>query len=443
MTGPTTLRGRLSLVAVVTTGVWVLGLTAVFNVVLIHQLDAQADDVLRTRSSAAASTILVRRDARLILREQRNDAALDTGIWIYQGTTALERPKAPPVVQRAADHMAGHGRQFREVEDGGVRLYGSPLRAGGRQIGTVVSATSLEPYHRTAELALLASLVLSVLLLSGVYFVTRRVVARALQPVTEMAQQAARWSAHDTSQRFGEQPPRPGELRDLAANLDSVLDHISAVLRHEHEVAAELSHELKTTLSLMLAENELLATGPRSDEERERGHEVIASTGERMNRLLDTLLVEAAQIVTEAPGRCAVAPVVQRAADEAGDHGALSVTAAVPEGLEVGVSAEVARRILLPLLGNAYRYARSCVSVTARRESGHVDLLVLDDGPGVPEEFRADVFEPGRRADPDDDHPGAGLGLALARRLARGAGGDIALADSSSGAAFRVTLPTA
>ncbi|MGZ4638918.1 MAG: sensor histidine kinase, partial [Actinomycetes bacterium] len=66
-----------------------------------------------------------------------------------------------------------------------------------------------------------------------------------------------------------------------------------------------------------------------------------------------------------------------------------------------------------------------------------------DDGPGVPEEFRADVFEPGRRADPDDDHPGAGLGLALARRLARGAGGDIALADSSSGAAFRVTLPTA
>jgi signal transduction histidine kinase len=59
----------------------------------------------------------------------------------------------------------------------------------------------------------------------------------------------------------------------------------------------------------------------------------------------------------------------------------------------------------------------------------------------VPEDFRAALFEPGRRADPMDGHDGAGLGLALARRLARAAGGDIELASADAGAAFTVTLP--
>ncbi len=59
----------------------------------------------------------------------------------------------------------------------------------------------------------------------------------------------------------------------------------------------------------------------------------------------------------------------------------------------------------------------------------------------MPEEFRGALFEPGRRADPGDGHDGAGLGLALARRLARAAGGDLTLAAAGPGARFAVTLP--
>jgi signal transduction histidine kinase len=75
---------------------------------------------------------------------------------------------------------------------------------------------------------------------------------------------------------------------------------------------------------------------------------------------------------------------------------------------------------------------------------GGVEVTVADDGPGVPEAVGAAVFEPGRRADPADGHDGAGLGLALARRLARAAGGDIELAPRTNGrggAGFVVTLP--
>ncbi|MFE1961110.1 ATP-binding protein [Streptomyces sp. NPDC059479] len=73
--------------------------------------------------------------------------------------------------------------------------------------------------------------------------------------------------------------------------------------------------------------------------------------------------------------------------------------------------------------------------------AGTVRVTVADDGPGVPEEFRDSLFEPGRRATPGDGHDGAGLGLALARRLARAAGGDIALDTGRAGARFTVTLP--
>jgi signal transduction histidine kinase len=105
------------------------------------------------------------------------------------------------------------------------------------------------------------------------------------------------------------------------------------------------------------------------------------------------------------------------------------------------VSAAVAERILTPLLDNARRYAKLTITVDCAPVPGGVEVIVADDGPGVPGELGPAVFEPGRRADPADGHDGAGLGLALARRLARAAGGDIELAATRTGACFVVTLP--
>lgn len=439
MTRPGTLRHRLALVAVVTTAAWVLALTVLFNVLLSTQLSNQADDVLRTRAQAALSTIDIDAGGGLTVRETPNDAALDAGIWVFRGARAVERPPARPAVQATADRLAG-SRRPRFTDAAGspaVRLFAQPVRRGGRQVGTVVSATDVEPYRATSRIALLASLALAVLLITGAYLVTRRVVTKALAPVVEMADQAARWSAHDVGQRFGD-APRPAELRDLAAGLDALLDRIGAALRHEKQLAAELSHELRTPLSIVAAETELLRTGPRSDQERKRAYRVIAETTGRMDRLLDTLLTQAAQDVTTAPGRCAVEPVVRAAVAAAGADVNVAVT--VDQGLEAGTSPEVLHRILGQLLGNAARYATNQITVSA--EAGQVvRVRVCDDGPGVPMAFRDRVFEPGERADAQDGHPGAGLGLALARRLARSAGGDIVLGDPEQGASFTILLP--
>jgi signal transduction histidine kinase len=423
--------------------IWVCALTVILNLVLGAQLRGQADSLLHTRADAAAATVSVSADGRMSMLEPPNDAALDAGIWIYHGTDALEKPQVSAALTTQARSLIGTGRQF--VNVGGrspTRLYAQPIRKGGAQIGTVVAATSLDPYQRTARSALLATVALAVLFVCGVYIVTRRVVDRALEPVVHMAEQAAQWSAHDVSQRFGD-AERPTELRELAASLDSLLNHIGAVLRHEQQMAAELSHELKTPLSLIVAENDLLMARHGADQRIVRGHEVIADTADRMNRLLDTLLTEAAQQITQAPGRCEVEVAINAAVAENRERTGVTVDTIVdvPPGLEVGASHDIVTRILAPLLANGGRYARSQITVQVRQRHETVAIEVADDGPGVPPGFRANVFEPGSRADDDDQHPGPGLGLALARRLARSSGGDICLQDSEVGAVFSVALP--
>jgi signal transduction histidine kinase len=80
------------------------------------------------------------------------------------------------------------------------------------------------------------------------------------------------------------------------------------------------------------------------------------------------------------------------------------------------------------------------VSISARRVRGAVLVHLDDDGPGIPEELRDAVFEPGQTGTAGD---GAGLGLALARRLARATGGEVEVASPprGNGARLRVRLP--
>jgi signal transduction histidine kinase len=442
--GPTSLRGRLTLLALLTTACWIVLLTAGFNVFLAARLRADADGLLRTRAAAVSATVQSTPTGALTVREPRDDSALDTDTWIYQGTRAIERPRAAAAVQRHADELAGVGERFGRMSDPvAVRFYALPIIDRRSQVGTAVVAVTLDPYHRVARLTLVGSAGLTLLILAGIYVVTGTVIRRALGPVAQMSSQAAEWSDHQIGQRFGT-AKRPAELAALAGNLDELLDRLATVLRHERQLSAELSHELRTPLARIGAETDLLLSRRRSAAERRAAHTAIAAGVERMREILETLLSTARADVAETPGRCDVTPLVARLAE--GTHpGAPPIRlGAVPDRCVAGVPGEIVERILTPILDNARRYARTEITVAVESVAGDgrgLRIAIADDGPGVPAGMEEAVFEPGRRGDPDDGHDGAGLGLPLARRLARAAGGDVVLAETVSGATFDVLLP--
>ena len=405
-------------------------LTVLFGVLLDRRLSSEADTVLRSRADSALASVGVV-DGHLKLSGAA--ASLDTGIWVYEGTEALERPRASASLQRHADQLAGtDGREVTAKGDPDSKFLSLAVRSGGRQVGTVVAAISLEPYERSSKATLVGALALCTVLVLLVYAIARNVAARALRPVAEMTAQAGEWSATDTSGRFGTGGVRPGELEDLAATLDGVLGRLSAVLRREQQLSAEISHELRTPLTAIIAEADLYSARPRTAAEGAAAMAVVGDGARRMERILDTLLSAARAEAGGARGRCDVVAVATRLAEN------VDAPAGVPFA---GADSDVVERLVSPLLDNALRYSDD-VRVKVSWTNADVVLEVLDDGPGVPAGAEESVFDAGYRGNPADGHQGAGLGLALARRLARAAGGDVT-ASAGPGGRFTVRLPRA
>jgi signal transduction histidine kinase len=110
----------------------------------------------------------------------------------------------------------------------------------------------------------------------------------------------------------------------------------------------------------------------------------------------------------------------------------------------LGVDADLAERILQPVVENACRYASSRVRIAIDRANSTVSYAIEDDGPGVAADEYERIFEPGIRgtAAGTNGNPGAGLGLGLARRLARSVDGDVDAEAAAGGGRFVVRLPT-
>jgi signal transduction histidine kinase len=445
MTRRGSLRVRLTAVAVLATAVVVLVVVVTFNVLLDRTLSGQVNDRLRTQAAAVATTVRVTRTG-VTVRESPDDRAIDRQAWVFDGRRAVVRPAEPAALQRTAEGLAARGRGRATDPDDQARFFALPLVREGVRRGVVVTATSLEPYDRTTDVALVGTAALALLLLAAVAAVTWLTIGRALHPVTAMTRSAAAWSEHEPGRRFGREP-RPDELGELARTFDALLDRVSAALRHEQRLSAELSHELRTPLARILGEVELLQRRERSPEERGRAHDAIARGGEQMLRILEVLMAAArAEAAPAGTGRSRLGPALAEAAVGAGRtlgrRGVRLEVAPDAEDLTVGVDAEVVERVLAPLLDNAGRYARAVVRIGAVRSDGRVLVRVADDGRGVPAEDAERVFEPGVRGATGDDHGGAGLGLPLARRLARAAGGDVrAEPQDGAGVTFVVDLP--
>ena len=440
------IRRRLFLVVVATVGVAVAALVLGFNVILTRTLTHDAGELARARASAQLA-LLTTTHGRVTVREAPDAAAGDAYIWVFSRGAVLERPRSSATVAAAARALAAGGARHVDVAGADIRLYAAPVIWHGRRVGAVVAGVSLAPYEQTGRLALIGSLVLGALLLVVVAAAARWLLGASLRPVVRMTRQAAAWSERDLDRRFGLGEPRD-ELSELAATLDGLLDRLAASLRREQRFSAELSHELRTPLARVMAESELALRRKREPDEYRRALELINRNAAQLTRTVDALVAAARH---EAGAERGTADAYQLAAEAAAACAGLAAQRRVDlelstpdRPIRVAVEPELGERILQPLFDNACRYGASRVNVSIERVDGLVRYMIDDDGAGVSEGERERIFEPGVRGDQAvRDGEGAGLGLALARRLARSASGDIEALAGHDGGRFVVILPSA
>jgi len=262
-----------------------------------------------------------------------------------------------------------------------------------------------------------------------------------LGPVQRLSADAQRIGPDNRAQRL-QLPALPRELADLGASFNAALDRLDAAYRQLETFNDDVAHELRTPLANLLAETDLALRRERSGESYRAALTAIHRSAEQMSRILETLITAAQAEPGLRRGTSDGGAAARRAAADGEERPGERVDVAAPnEAMRLGVDGDVVERILAPLVENARRHARSRVTIDLVRDGSAAAFVVGDDGPGVAEVDRERIFEPGVSV--NGSQGSAGLGLALARRLARAAGGDVRCLPGSGGARFELRLPAA
>jgi two-component system OmpR family sensor kinase len=378
----------------------------------------------------------------------------DASVWIYD---------AEGNVVTSNEGAASLGRPKRGLADfEGMRVATEPIRDETRTItGFVQYGRSLDHVEETVDRVWL-------LVFAGIFggtllavFAGVMIARRAMRPIASLTATAKDIATtRDPSKQMPE-PVADDEVGELARTLDEMLRSLDAaraeregVMQKQREFVADASHELRTPLTSVLANLELLQAslgGGDQAEDREIVDSALRSS-KRMGRLIgDLLLLARADAGRMSPHRRVdLAEIAGEAAVEAAPlMGARELVVNNERPLRVEGSRDELHRMVLNLLDNASRHtpAGSRVELTLREEGEEAIVEVADDGPGIPEAMRAQVFDRFVRGQgPADTARGAGtgLGLAIVAAVAESHGGTVEAGESESGGAlFTARIPLA
>jgi two-component system, OmpR family, sensor kinase len=442
-------KDRLLLAVLVTVAVALVAMTVGFNLVLQASLTSDADARLKRLAYDESQMISVSEGGVSLKVPSGNLTDLGSQVWVFAAGQTVSGPTVDPEIEAAAKALDGQPSQYVDVPNHDVRLYGLELYYNDQRIGTIVTGLSMASYYRTQQVTFIATSAFTAMLLIIVGFAGRWALNAAFRPVSRMTAEAEAWSTEDLDRRFDMGEPHD-ELTQLAHTLDAMLDRLAASLRREQRFSAEVSHQLRTPVAKIKAEAELALRRPRDPDYYQDALGSVLYSADQMARTVEALLAAAQEEGSLARGRADVWQVLADVVSSIGvlaEENGVEVSVQPPaRDLRVGVERAIAAQILQPVVENACRFARTEVFLGAGRNGKEVYFVVEDDGPGVAEEEQERIFEPGVRgtaaAGERNAARGAGLGLSLARRLARAASGDVEVQTGPGGARFKVRLPT-
>ena len=231
----------------------------------------------------------------------------------------------------------------------------------------------------------------------------------------------------------------PSELARLTRSLNRLLDSERLQRARYRDSLADLAHSLKTPLAVL----QTVAENLRMQSQQQEQSRVLQDQIERMSQQIDYQLQRASLRRSGLiQHRAHLAPLVRRlsaALSKVYRDKTVALECDINAELRVPMEEGALLELLGNLLENAYRLCISRIRVSATVTAGMCDLLVEDDGPGVPQSQRQRIIGRGERL--DTTHPGQGIGLSVVRDIVESYGGELSLGDSAlGGAAFRIRL---
>jgi len=280
-------------------------------------------------------------------------------------------------------------------------------------------------------------------LLAVVALVTWFVVGRALHPVEAIRARVARIGAGDLHQRV----PDPGtgdEVGRLASTMNRMLDRLQRSSERQRRFVSDASHELRSPLASARTQLEVALAHPEGVDWPGVASGVLEE-GVRMERLVDDLLALARADEGAVLSHTEELDLGEIVAEEAERVEGLAVDTSGVGAATVRGDPLALRRVIRNLLDNARRHAAGRITLQVSLAGDEVMAVVEDDGAGIPEGEREQVFERFARLGEarDRDAGGAGLGLAVVREIVEAHGGTVVAEEGDRGGArLVVRLPT-
>ena len=461
---PTSLGGRLLAGSALFTLVALLFALGLMWQVLSRFVTGQIDQRLDNKLVALSSQLRATQDGRLRLDGDADGPPFDKprhhAFWFIRGPAndlrsrwlapgdftppadaeiaALPAPPPPPIApdeELSALEKEGRPQTLVTAGPGGLAMH---VRVARRTIGgapvTIFVAAPVESITHPMREALTTIAIAVAGLGVALLLATFAQVRIGLRPLGRLRGEIA---AVRDGRASLVPAAQPREIAPLVAELNALLAQNAANLERARRHVANLAHGLKTPLATLALS---LERTPGDDAAAARR---LASLVERRIR---HHLGRARAAALEGPARSRT-PLAARLAD-LGDalariHAAKAVTfsLACPPQAAVACEPQDVDEIFGNLLDNAFKYTRSSVACEVSEVGPQTIVEIADDGPGLAADEIAHVLRPGQRL--DEDTPGYGFGLPIARELIELYGGTLALADRERGLLVTVTLPAA
>jgi signal transduction histidine kinase len=344
-------------------------------------------------------------------------------------------------------------RQEDQPELGDVLVRDEYIAAPGVSL-IVKVGESLAIYDDT--LARIRILLAVVVLLAGIVVVigSFAIAASALEPIGRLSAAMGEIRSDRLSARLA-WSDRDDELGRLATSFDSMLDRLEDGFARERQFISDASHELKTPLTVINANAQMLERWADRDpqiraESLSAIREESASLADMVNGMLLLAKAESGDDIPREPIELesVIAEAVRSTQARAEEKGLALRFDAPAEGARTTVlgNANLLRQLFTNLIDNAIKFTeRGSIDVTVARSGASSVVSVADTGPGIDDEALERIFDRFFRADASRNRavPGTGLGLAIVRSIARiHGGGVVAARRSGGGTVFNVTLPT-